>query len=210
MPKYFNNTFFLNKLLIPLGQDFWSTLNRWQNQRPLWLLGGLSAFFLEIFSILFFQFFLELQPCDFCVRIRFCMITLFLGSLVALIKPSSFFLKLPAYGLCLYSAIFGLCLTIQLEIINLNQAYNTQYTPFCKPGQVVFPFKLPLYKWLPNHFSAPGVCGSADSSWSLWGFSMSEWLMMIYTIYILGLLLMLISYISGLILKRQTTNGLSA
>jgi disulfide bond formation protein DsbB len=171
--------------------DFWGALATLTSGRALWILGGLSALALELFSYFYFQRFLKLRPCEYCVLIRFCMLVIFLGGLVGAIYPKSFALRIPGFIISLWGAIMGLYYSLKLESINLD-ALNPEYLPVCASGAVKFPFSLPMTKFVPSHFTATGTCGE-DTLWSLFGFNMTEYLFMIYIIYILGLFFMLIS-----------------
>jgi disulfide bond formation protein DsbB len=187
--------FFKSIILIPknLIDDFWGTLGDLQDQRLLWFLGGLSGLFFEVFSYLYFQKYLSLRPCEYCVLIRFCMLVIFLGGMIGTILPSSLIFKIPGLIVSMTGAVMGLRYTILLEIINI-EASLPGFLPLCSSGRVDFPLNIPMEKYLPEHFIATGTCGE-DTLWSLWDFNMSEWLIMIYVVYILGLFLMFIAHI---------------
>ncbi|MDR2459363.1 MAG: disulfide bond formation protein B [Deltaproteobacteria bacterium] len=180
-------------LLVPgaLLDDFWGTLAYLTVHRPLWLLGGLSALALELFSYFYYQRFLHLRPCEYCVLIRFCMLIIFFGGLTGAIYPKNFFPRCCGFIISLWGAILGLYYTLKLEDINLD-ALNPDFLPVCGTGEVIFPFGIPMTRLFPSHFTATGTCGE-DTLWSLLGFNMAEYLMMIYIIYILGLSFMFIS-----------------
>ncbi len=77
----------MSAILKELRDDFWGAWGRWQDRRPLWLMGGGIALFLEIFSWAFFQTFLGLLPCELCVYIRFSMLGIFAGAMVGALRP---------------------------------------------------------------------------------------------------------------------------
>ncbi|MDR2611452.1 MAG: disulfide bond formation protein B [Deltaproteobacteria bacterium] len=172
-----------------LLDDFWGTLKLWQDGRGLWFLGGLSALGLELFSYLYFQRRLGLSPCEYCVLIRSAMLVIFLGGMTGAVLPRSLLFKLPGLALALAGAVVGLRWSVILEGINLAAAMDPDFLPVCRSGRVEFPLGIPLDLWLPGHFSPGGECG-LDSAWLFWGFSMTQWLIMIYTVYIVGLLMM--------------------
>jgi disulfide bond formation protein DsbB len=172
-----------------LFDDFWGTLRVWQNGRALWLAGGLSALGLEIFSWLYFQLFLGLSPCEYCVLIRAAMIVVCLGGLIGAARPGSLFFKIPGLAAALAGSVAGLRWTLILEGINLEAVMDPEYLPVCSSGRVSFPFGIPLDRILPSHFYPGGTCG-VESRWEFFGFSMTEWLLMIYAVYIAGLLFM--------------------
>jgi disulfide bond formation protein DsbB len=175
--------------VMRLVNDFWGTLGDWEASRPLWLAGGLSAACFEIFSYLYFQRYLGLRPCEYCVLIRLAMVLLALGGLVGAIYPKSLIAKVPGYIIAIGASVWGLVLSVRLEFIVLESA-TPGYIPPCSSGQTSFPLGIPLDKMLPGHFHASGTCG-VDGLWDFWGFTMTELLIMAYVVYITGLCLML-------------------
>ncbi len=180
----------MGKLLADLRGDFWGTLGRWQALRPLWLLGGLAALFLEIFSVVFFQNFLMLDPCELCVLIRFSMLVIFAGSLVAAINPRIFIPRALGYVIVIWGIARGLIWDVRLEIENLRTAAEHSV---CSMSPPPFPFGLPLDRWFPTHFTPLALCGDDGNYWSLWGLNMSEWLFFVYGAFSIGILFMLIA-----------------
>ncbi|MDR1487652.1 MAG: disulfide bond formation protein B [Deltaproteobacteria bacterium] len=174
--------------------NFFPTLSDWQDKRLLWLTGGLWALSLEIFSVLYFQLHLGLRPCEYCVKIRLAMMAIFVGAFIALLGPRWLIFKIPAYLITLSSAVTGLKLTLALEFINLDVLYNPYAILQCGPPPKI---KLPFISNFPTHFQPSGTCGELDTQWWLFGFSMTQWLIMIYIVMILGLALMLTSFILG-------------
>jgi disulfide bond formation protein DsbB len=165
-------------------------LGRWEEGRALWVLGGLSALGLEIFSYVFFQAFLGLKPCEYCVLIRLAMLGLALGGFLGAAYPRSLLAKLPGYAVALGFSAWGLHLSLALEYINLEAALDPNFFSPCGSGAMDFPLGIPFDAMLPSHFLPSGVCGE-DSRWALFDFSMTQQLIMIYVVYIVGLLLML-------------------
>jgi disulfide bond formation protein DsbB len=163
--------------------DFWGTLADWEAHRPLWLLGAISGLAFEVFSYLYYQQHLGLRPCYYCVLIRAAMWGVALGGLLGAIWPKRLLPKLPGYIVALVSSAWGLKLSVDLEFINLGVAA-------CPLGGVPFPFGLPLDGWFPAHFKPTGICG-VDGKWSFLDFSMTQLLIMIFIVYIIGLVLML-------------------
>jgi disulfide bond formation protein DsbB len=183
-------------ILSPLNNlvnDFWGTLGEWERGRVLWFCGGLSALALELFSYFYYQRHLALKPCEYCVLIRLAMWGIALGGLIGGIYPKCFLFKLPGYLVALISAIWGLVLSIKLENINLDALKPDFFAP-CQAGVVHFPFGLPMDKLMPTHFKPSGECG-VDTLWSFFGFTMTQLLIMVYLVYILGLIFMLIASI---------------
>ncbi|MDR2349612.1 MAG: disulfide bond formation protein B [Deltaproteobacteria bacterium] len=173
--------------------DFWGTLGKLQDERLLWVCGGLSALCLELFSYFYFQRHLKLRPCEYCVLIRFSMVVLFSGGMVGAMKPSSLFFKLPGLAISEIGAVMGLRYSIILENINLD-SMDPDYLSVCSFGKVSFPLGIPMDEYFPGHFLAPGTCGK-DTLWSFLDFNMTEWLIPIYIVYALGLLFMFAAWI---------------
>jgi disulfide bond formation protein DsbB len=188
-------SFFKNIIAIPgnLLNDFWGTLGELQDGRLLWFLGGLSGLCFELFSYYYYQRYLGLRPCMYCVLIRFTMLIIFLGGVLGTIRPSSLFFKIPGLVVSMIGAIMGLRYSIILENINIEAAFP-DFLPLCESGKVVFPLNIPMDSYFPKHFTATGHCGE-DTLWSLWDFNMTEWLIMVYIVYILGLFLMFVAWI---------------
>ncbi|SUX57965.1 disulfide bond formation protein [Citrobacter braakii] len=63
------------------------TLVRWQEQRFLWLLMACAMGGLIILAHSFFQIYLYMAPCEQCVYIRFAMLVMVFGGLIAAINP---------------------------------------------------------------------------------------------------------------------------
>ncbi|MDR0622690.1 MAG: disulfide bond formation protein B [Deltaproteobacteria bacterium] len=190
------------KLVADITDDFFPTLGRWQSLRPLWLLGGFGALGLELFSVLYFQNYLGLFPCEYCVKIRSAMIAIFFGAMVAAVNPRLILFKLIGYATTLGAAIWGLSMSVALEIINLNSANIPGWFQPCSISNVAFPLGLKLDRWLPRHFAPEGICGE-DSQWFFLGFSMTQWLILVYLVIITGLTLMLLSWLVSAINARR-------
>lgn len=180
------------KLAGELRRDFWGTLAAWQNQRPLWLMGGGAALFLELFSWAYFQTFLGLHPCELCVYIRFSMVAVFFGAALAAIRPDRFPFKIAGYAIAFWGLGRGLRWDIALAL-DYAKAAASPWGILCSPGSVRFPFGLPLEEWLPGHFAPTALCG--EDGWSLFGLNMAQWLFFVYGVFLVGLSLMLIAWL---------------
>jgi disulfide bond formation protein DsbB len=176
-----------------------------EGERLLWFLGGLSALMLELFSYFYYQLYLGLKPCEFCVLIRLSMWGIALGGFLGAIYPKFIPLKILAYAVALANSIWGLKLSIALEMINIESQLPDYFSP-CTLGKVSFPFGIPFDKFFPAHFYPSGTCGE-DSLWSFFDFTMPELLLMVYIVYIVGLLLMLTaSILKGIESVRNDTD----
>jgi disulfide bond formation protein DsbB len=185
-------------------RDFWGTLAAWQDRRPVWLLGGSLALGLELFSWAYFQRFLGLQPCEMCVYIRFSMVVIFAGAAWAALKPDCPLFKLPGYGLAFWGLIQGL--SWDLTLARLYQAAaDDPLTVVCARVKVSFPLGWPLDQWLPGHFAPTADCGA--DGWSLWGGNMAQWLILVYGLFLAGLLALLAGWLITLFRRRRPGSG---
>lgn len=179
-------------LLKGLKNDFWGTLAGLQSRRGIWLFFAGTALFMELFSWAFFQTFLGLEPCELCVYIRFSMLAICLGALVAAVLPDSALFRLAGYALTAWWTVQGFLWSKRLDHENFMAA-DPDWISGCA-GIPSFPFGLPLHEWLPSHFMPLAICGE-DSAWTLFGFSMPEWLFLVYGCFALAILLMLVAWI---------------
>ncbi|MGL4209213.1 MAG: disulfide bond formation protein B [Candidatus Adiutrix sp.] len=173
--------------------DFWATLARWQNLRLFWFIFAFCALGIEIFSWLFFQKFLGLFPCELCVYIRFSMVVIFLGAMVATINPQKFALKFGGILIVIWGVVRGLIWNTALYFEN-NINPEEHLMSGCSLTALKFPFNLPLAEWLPSHFMPLALCGQ-DSKWSWLGFDMSQWLFVIYGLFSVVTLLIIFSWV---------------
>lgn len=187
------------KILSNLKKDYWGTLADWQDRRPIWLLGGGSALALEIFSWAYFQNFLGLSPCEMCVYIRFSMVAIFAGAMIAAIKPNKPLFKAIGYIVVIWGMVKGLRWDIALELDYLK-ALEDPFSVPCSMATAYYPFGLPLAQWLPGHFAPAAMCG--EDGWSLFGLNMAQWLFIVYGVYLLGIFNLLISWPISRFLKK--------
>ena len=183
----------IKEIIDRLKNDFWGAWADWQDQRPIWILGGGIALFLEIFSWAFFQNYLGLWPCEMCVYIRFSMVVIFLGAMIGALNPRNTFLKLCGYAVVIWGIVRGVIWDITLEIENIK-AQDDSWISLCSPSSASYPFGLPLDVWLPSHFLPLASCGE-DSNWALFGLNMAEWLFFVYAAFSLGIILMLAGWL---------------
>ncbi len=186
-------------ILSDLRRDFWGALAAWQDRRPIWLLGGGLALALELFSWIYFQNILKLSPCELCVYIRFSMVVIFLGASLAAVRPAGLPFKLAGYLIAFWGMIQGLRWDIALAL-NYRRIEESPWGIICSPGEVRYPLGLPLDQWLPGHFAPTALCG--EDGWSLWGFNMAEWLFLVYGAFLIGLSLLLASWVARSIRRR--------
>jgi disulfide bond formation protein DsbB len=107
-------------------------------------------------------------------------------------------LKVVGYAFTIGAAFWGLMMSAALEVINLQALHSPDWTSTCSVTLIKWPLGLRLDEWFPRHFSPDGICGQ-DSQWFFLGFSMTQWLILIYLAIIAGLILMLASWTAAMI-----------
>jgi protein dithiol:quinone oxidoreductase len=165
--------------------NFLANLGR---QSFAWMLLFLSAFVLES-AALYFQYEMGLRPCIMCIYQRTAVFGILFSALVPLIN-NNILTRLIGYIGVGISAIWGLLIAIEhVEIQNANSLFAT-----CEivPN---FPSWAPLHEWIPSVFEATGDCG--DINWSFMGFSMPQWMIVIFAIYSGILVAVLLSKITN-------------
>ncbi|WP_370557151.1 protein-disulfide oxidoreductase DsbI [Edwardsiella tarda] len=137
-----------------------TTLVRWQDRRFLWLLMALVMGGLVVLAHAFFQIYLYMAPCEQCVYIRFAMLVMVIGGLVAAINPRNLLLKLFGCLAAFYGTVIGMGYSIKLNAI--HHAVHSPDALFGVQGcsaEPHFPFGLPLADWSPSWFKPTGDCG---------------------------------------------------
>ncbi|VDZ76739.1 disulfide isomerase [Salmonella bongori] len=66
------------------------TLVKWQEQRFLWLFMAVAMGGLIILAHSFFQIYLYMAPCEQCVYIRYAMLVMVFGGVIAAINPKKY------------------------------------------------------------------------------------------------------------------------
>ncbi|MDR1656572.1 MAG: disulfide bond formation protein B [Deltaproteobacteria bacterium] len=180
----------MSKAIRQLIDDFFGTLKTFENHRAIWLLGAALAISLEVFSVLWFQNHLGLWPCEYCVIIRFDVLMVAAGCLLAAAWPRALPVRLAGLLVAFFGAISGLVNTLKLEVITLKSQYIPGYYSICRPGSVGFPLGLKPDKLFPLHFQALGICGE-NQQWYLLGLSMTQWLIVVFLVMLTCLTLTL-------------------
>ncbi|TXE88999.1 protein-disulfide oxidoreductase DsbI [Campylobacter volucris] len=139
---------------------FINKIATWQNTTTPWIIIAFVFIVLVFIAHFFFQEFLYMKPCEQCVYIRFAMLIVAIGAILAMISPKNNVLKIFAYVF----AFWGIWLGVEYSIV-LNRIYDAVHSenPFsgivgCKEVPV-YPFNLPLYEWAPRWFLPTGECG---------------------------------------------------
>lgn len=163
-----------------------SSLAQASRSRHSWLLLLVSALTFEAIA-LYFQYGMGLEPCIMCIYQRNAVFGIALAALIGTSAPAEMPLRLLAITVWGVSAIWGLLIAI--EHVDIQSAAN----PFFTSCEIVpnFPGWLPLHEWIPGIFAATGDCGNID--WSFLGWSMPQWMIVIFAGYSLVWLLVLFS-----------------
>lgn len=151
-----------------------------------WLLLALSALSFEICA-LFFQYGMDLKPCIMCIYQRAAIWAIFLAGVIGVIAPKLIIIRVLAYGLWGTGAVWGVLLALE-HVEMQNSAMSLFFTCEIVPN---FPTWAPLHEWIPFLFEASGDCG--EISWSFLGYSMPQWMIVIYSAYTFALAVVLLT-----------------
>lgn len=136
-----------------------SLINRLQQGRFLWILMAVVTLGLTAVAHYFFQDYLFMQPCEQCVYIRFAMITMAIGGILAAVYPSNA-TRIIGYILGFYGCLIGIGFCLKLDAIHhaVHAANAFGGVEGCRQIPV-FPFALPLHEWSEGWFLPTGDCG---------------------------------------------------
>jgi len=160
-------------------------LNQMTTKRRTWLALAATAIGLE-FTALYFQYVMGLSPCVMCIYQRTAILGIAIAGLVGAIAPQQFVCRLAAYGIWGYSSIKGLL--IALEHVNIQVTQSPFFSCDFRPN---FPQWLMLDEWIPFFFRADGDC--ADISWMFLGWSMSQWMVVVFGAFIAALTVVVVN-----------------
>lgn len=149
-----------------------------------WLLLALSALGLELCA-LFFQYAMGLEPCIMCVYQRVAICAIILAGVIGFIGCHFLIARVIAYTLWATGAIWGLL--IALEHVEIQENSGSLF--FSCDIFPNFPTWAPLHEWIPFLFEATGDCG--DIAWEFLGYSMPQWMIVVYGIYTLVFVIVL-------------------
>lgn len=154
-------------------------------ERRSWLLLALTALTLELCA-LYFQHVMKLEPCVMCVYERLAMFGLIFSGLLGAINPESLIIRISAFIVWAASAIWGLMLALEHAGLQMNSS------PFATCDFLPnFPEWAPLHQWFPWLFNPTGDC--TQVVWTMFDYSMPQWLVVGFTLYCLSLVIVLIS-----------------
>ncbi|UYM18076.1 disulfide bond formation protein DsbB [Endozoicomonas euniceicola] len=167
-----------------------ATIRAWQNSRLTWGIMLGTAVFLEA-AALYFQYGMDMHPCELCVYQRLAIVVLGLAAMVMLVAPRNRIVRGAGYALWISGAVYGLQAA-------LEQLKNyADFNPFFSSCNAfpVFPFELPLHDWWPAMFFPTGICG--EDSWAFLSLNMANWMTIIFGIYILTFAACVLSVVAG-------------
>lgn len=171
--------------MISNSQPF--TLKQLSTHRWPWLLLACSALTLEL-TALYFQHVMKLEPCVMCIYERLTMLAIIVAGLIGTTAPQYLVIRLTAFSLWALGAIWGMLLAIE------HTRYQLYPSPFATcdfyPN---FPHWLPLHEWMPWLFNPTGDC--SDIVWTFFDYSMPQWLIVCFSIYILIFLVVAVTAI---------------
>ena len=157
------------------------------DSRLPWFAVLISAFGLET-AALYFQYGLNLDPCVLCVYQRTAMFGIVLGGLIGFVAPRIGWLRLLGYLTFGGSAAAGLKLALEhVDVqagIGLGCDFMANYPDW---------FKLDV--WFPALFQPTGYCD--EIKWQLLGWSMPEWMVVVFGIYLVVLVYALVLEVKG-------------
>ncbi len=146
---------------------------------------ALSALGLEL-SALYYQYFLQLEPCVLCVYERCSVAIIFFAGVVGYINPNMLWLRLSGYMLWAGGAVWGLYLSLKHSGIQVGVIRNSSCEFVAN-----FPSWMPLDRWVPWLFNPTGYC--EDIQWQFLGLSMPQTMVIANVIYLLVLLVVLVA-----------------
>lgn len=153
-----------------------NTISKLVTNNTAWLVLMISALALE-FIALVFQYVMNLAPCIMCVYQRVALFSILLAGLVGYFSCSYKLGRLLAFVLWAIGAIWGLLIAIE-HVDMQNAAFSLFFTCEFIPN---FPTWAPLHEWIPFLFEATGDC--SDINWQFLGYSMPQWMIVVYAIY---------------------------
>lgn len=145
-------------------------------QKKPWALLALTALALELCA-LYFQYAMDMKPCIMCIYQRVAIWAIFFAGVIVYFAPQQLILRLVGYGLWGTGAIWGLLIAlehVEMQSGTLSLFFTCDFVPN-------FPSWAPLHEWIPFLFEASGDCG--EISWQFLGYSMPEWMVVVYSVY---------------------------
>ena len=161
---------------------------QFDTQRKLLLAGFLGSIFLMATALMYFQYYLQLEPCPLCIMQRVVVISLGLVFLVAAIhNPAAIGRKIYAIVLAIIASI-GLAISVRHVWI---QNLPADQVPECGPGLDYMLEVFPLMKALTMVFQGSGEC--AEVLWQFLGLTIPGWMLVVFSGYFIAAILLFIN-----------------
>ena len=178
------------------------TLEATQEGRAVWVVMAGACVFLLGSAMGFFQWFLEMDPCENCVYIRFSQFCILIAGVMMIINPKNKIIKVLGITLAWYGIIYGIDKAIILDGQHVASHAADAGLDLFQSGQganlcslePTFPLNLPLDVWFPYEFAPSGICGEDD--WLLFGLNMAQYCLISYAVFVSCLLPLTIAFIS--------------
>lgn len=163
--------------------------------RWYWLGLLVSACLLGV-AYFYFQLALGLAPCPLCMFQRICLIGVIVFCLLGIVfKPKVVLAKLISFGVLTFSVLGLLLAGRQVWLQHLP----AEKVPECGPDLAFMLQAFPLMEVVETVLSGSGEC--AEVQWQFIGFSMPEWMLFIFFVYVVIALRLLLkkqrNYFSG-------------
>jgi disulfide bond formation protein DsbB len=143
-------------------------------------------------AALYFQYGLDLDPCELCIYQRVAVIGILLSALIGMSVPRLALVRWTGYiG---WGAAAGWCLYLALKLSGMQLGFIAPSLS-CNVN-ANFPSWLKLDQWLPVLFQPSGFCG--DIQWQLLGLSMPLWLAVIMVLQLIALIAALVIEVRAL------------
>ncbi len=159
--------------------------------RLSWGLLALSALALEA-AALYFQYGLQLDPCELCIYQRAAVIGILLSALIGFAAPRLALAR--GVGYLGWGAASIWCLYLALKLSGLQLGFIAPSLS-CEVN-AKFPAWLKLDAWFPAIFQPTGFCG--DIQWQFLGLSMPQWVAIVMLLNLLALGIVLFLEIRGM------------
>lgn len=165
-----------------------TAFTRFAHSRLAWFILTCSAISLEA-AALYFQYVLKLDPCVMCIYQRLAVFGIIVAGVVGIIAPKYCIVRIIATLFWALSATWGLKLALALVDMQTNPS------PFSSCSFLPeFPAWMPLHEWFPAIMMPTGMC--TDLPWSFMHLTMAEWMVVVFSAYLVSLLLFIVPILS--------------
>ena len=129
------------------------------NTCVFWIILGIVAIGIVLFSHFVIQEFLLIPPCEQCVYIRYAFVVLMLGCFIVALEPRSWIFKSIGVIVILYALVRGIVAARTLNTIHIALKEGIVFGLKGCSLEPQFDFNLPLDTWIPQLFRPLGFCG---------------------------------------------------